>query len=164
VNEGETNVKQLIEKLRCEDASERLRAREQIIASGDSAVEFLLELLDEQQQHARWEAAKALAGIAHPSAAPALVERLDDESPDVGWVAAEALIAIGESSMEVLVRKLVVGPSAKQLYKGAHHVLRDLHKRGCTVDLTGLLEAMRHQEPEIAVPTAAEAVLVKLSS
>lgn len=163
MNEGEVNVKQLIDKLRSENAGERLRAREQIVASGDSAVECLLELLGEQQ-HARWEAAKALAGIAHPSAAPALVERLDDENSDVAWVAAEALIVIGESGLEVLVRKLVVGPTAKQFYKGAHHVLHDLHKRGCSADLTGLLEAMQHEEPEMAVPTAAEAVLVKLSS
>src|SRR5208337_2482093 len=76
----------------------RTKARKALVAIGKLAVPSLIQLLSHRKPHVRWEAAKALCGIADPLAASALVNALDDRDGDVRWLAAEGLAALGRES------------------------------------------------------------------
>ena len=77
------------------DPAVRRKARKALVAIGKLAVPSLIRLLSHRKPHVRWEAAKALCGIADPLAASALVNALDDRDGDVRWLAAEGLAALG---------------------------------------------------------------------
>ena len=67
-------VEPLIVALRSKNAAERERARGQLVEVGHAALIPLLHCLGDDNEHVRWEAAKALEGIADPAAADALAE------------------------------------------------------------------------------------------
>lgn len=154
------SIDQLVADLGSKDAGERLAARYALVQLGSAAVPTLLNALDDPRQHMRWAAAKSLTAIADPSAAAKLVDALDDKDSDVRWVAAEALIALGRDAVKPLLSKLTRSDPPDHMYQSAHHVLHDLIKRG---DLAPLLkpvyQALRHPEPEVAVPVAAQEAL-----
>ena len=157
---SQKNTDQLVADLGSKDAVERRDARAALVQIRSAAVPSLLYALDAPQQHVRWEAAKALAEIADPSAAERLVVALGDKDSDVRWVAGEALIALGGDCVRPLLTTLTKSDLPDGVYQGAHHVLHDLVKRG---DLASLLEpvlkAFDQPEPEIAVPLAAAEAL-----
>ena len=66
---------------------------------GKPAVPSLIQLLSHRKPHVRWEAAKALGGIADPIAAFALVNAQKDRDGDVRWLAAEGLAALGRDAL-----------------------------------------------------------------
>ena len=76
-------VEPLIVALKSKNAAEREKAREQLVEVGHEALIPLLRCLSDDNEHVRWEAAKALEGIADPAAADALAESLNDESAGV---------------------------------------------------------------------------------
>ena len=157
---SQKNVDQLVADLGSKNAVERRGARAALVQIGSSAVPALLNALDAPQPHTRWEAAKALAEIAEPSAVERLVGALGDEDTDVRWVVGEALIALGRDAVKPLLATLTQSDLPDGFYPGAHHVLHDLAKRG---DLSPVLEpvlkAFDQPEPEIAVPAAAAEAL-----
>ena len=59
---------------------------------------FTHSILPHRKPHVRWEAAKALCGIADPLAAAALVNAFDDRDGDVRWLAAEGVAALGREA------------------------------------------------------------------
>ena len=73
------------------------------MATGKPAVPSLIQLLSHRKTHVRWEAAKALCGIADPIAATALVNALDDTDDDVRWLAAEGVTALGRDGLQPLL-------------------------------------------------------------
>lgn len=159
-NPPEQNVDYLVAGLASRNAGERQAAREALVKVGRPAVPPLLEALGADEQHLRWEAAKTLAGIAHPAAAEGLVEALGDRDGDVRWVVAEALIALGRQAVKPLLKALVAGEASQRIYRGAHHVLHDLARRESLRPLLlPVLEAYDHPEPELAIPNAAEKAL-----
>ena len=153
-------VIRLIAEMGSKDAAERRRARASVVQIGSAAVLPLLDALDADQQHLRWEAAKALAEIADPTSAERLVAALGDRDSDVRWVVGEALIRLDREAVKPLLTTLTKSDLADGVYQGAHHVLHDLVQRG---DLAALLEpvlkAFDQPEPEIAVPQAAAEAL-----
>ena len=80
----------------------------------------------------RREAARALANIGDPSAAPALVGTLDDDKAAARWLAGEALINMGRDALAPLVRGLEGNSDSIWFRDGAHHVLRSLIREGVT--------------------------------
>ncbi len=157
------NVNQLIAKLGSHDAVERGSARLQLAKVGSAAVPPLLAALDHPQQHVRWEAAKTLAAIADPAAAERLVAALADKDSDVRWVVGEALIALGSHAVKPLLTALTGSDLPDGMYRGAHHVLHDLIRRGARgALLEPVRQALDQQEPEIAVPQAAAAALAQI--
>ena len=131
-----TNQKTAEAALRSVAEIKMLRSREvtrgKLIALGHTAVIPLLHRLADPDDHVRWEAAKALAGIADPAAAVALAEALNDECDTVRWTAGEALVAIGwEGAKQVLVTLLRKSDTTR-LCTAAHHVLSHFakHKSG----------------------------------
>ena len=123
----------------------------------------LIRLLSHRKPHVRWEAAKALCGIADPIAASALVNALEDRDGDVRWLAAEGLAALGRDALQPLLAALLEGSKPSWLYEGAHRVCHTLVKRKRLGPiLRPLLAALKQSEPEVAVPPVAYAALSKL--
>ena len=111
----------------------------------------------------RWEAAKALCGIADPIAATALVNALDDRDGDVRWLAAEGVAALGRDGLQPLLVALLQRAQSGWLCEGAHHVCHTLVKRKRLGPiLRPVLAALGQTEPEVAVPPAAYTALSRL--
>jgi HEAT repeat protein len=141
----------------------RTKARKALVTIGKLAVPSLIRLLSHRKPHVRWEAAKALCGIADPIAASALVNALEDRDGDVRWLAAEGLAALGRDALQPLLAALLEGTKPSWLYEGAHHVCHTLvtRKRLGPI-LRPLLAALKQSEPEVTVPPAAYTALSRL--
>ena len=123
----------------------------------------LIRLLSHRKPHVRWEAAKALCGIADPLAASALVNALDDRDGDVRWLAAEGLAALGRDGLQPLLAALLQRAKSCWFCEGAHHVCHTLVKRKRLGPiLRPVLAALKESEPEVAVPPAAYTALSRL--
>ena len=130
---------------------------------GKPAVPSLIQLLSHRTPHVRWEAAKALGGIADPIAASALVSALDDPDGDVRWLAAEGLAALGRDALQPLLAALIQRARSGGLCEGAHHVCRVLaRKKRLGSILRPVLAALEQSEPEAAAPLAAYTALSRL--
>ena len=156
-------ISELIAALASPSPAARRKAWETLVALGKPAVPSLIQLLSHRKPHVRWEAAKALGGIADPIAASALVNALDDRDGDVRWLAAEGLAALGRDALQPLLAALIEGSELYWLCEGAHHVCHVLvRKRGLGPILRPLLAALEESEPKVAVPPAAYTALSKL--
>jgi HEAT repeat protein len=158
--DGEKAVEELVAELASKDAKVRLDARASLVRLGSAATPSLLDALDAPQQHTRWEAAKALAEIRDSAAAERLVAALGDRDSDVRWVAGEALIALHTAAAKPLLSALKESDPLEGLYRGAHHVLRDLARHSDLTDiLAPVIQALDEPEPEMSVPVAAQKAL-----
>ena len=158
-----TGIPELIAALASPSPVARRKAREALVALGKPAVPSLIQLLPHRKPHVRWEAAKALSGIADPIAASALVNALNDRDGDVRWLAAEGLAALGRDALQPLLTALIERADSDWLCEGAHHVCHVLvRKRGLGPILRPLLAALEQSEPEAASPLAAYTALSQL--
>jgi HEAT repeat protein len=156
----QSTVESLIKTLGDEDGLVRHRARLSLVEMGHPVVPFLIDALQDDSDHRRWEAAKALSQIGDPAAAPALVGVLEDENFGVRWLAAEGLIAAGYEGLTPLLEALVRHSDSAWLREGAHHVLRTLAgDHGLHSELAAVLSALDDVEPVIEVPPAARKAL-----
>jgi HEAT repeat protein len=156
-------IKALVDALADGDGVARHNAREQLERVGKPAVPHLVFTLRSPSEHARWEAAKALAEIADPSAAPALVNALCDEKAAVRWLAGNALINLGHDALAPLLRGLEASSDSIWFRDGAHHVLRSLIREGEADEAIPVMEALENLEPRIEAPIAAYHVLQELN-
>ena len=158
-----TGISERIAALASPSPVARRKAREALVALGKPAVPSLIQLLSHCKPHARWEAAKALGGIADPIAASALVNALKDRDGDVRWLAAEGLAALGQDALHPLLAALIERSESDWLCEGAHHVCHALiKKKGLGQVLQPLLAALGQSEPEAAAPLAAYTALSEL--
>jgi len=156
-------IRSLATDLASPDPTVRTKARRALVAIGKLAVPSLIGLLSHRKPHVRWEAAKALCGIADPLTASALVNALEDRDGDVRWLAAEGVAALGRDALQPLLAALLEGSKPSWLYEGAHRVCHTLVKRKRLGPiLRPLLAALKQSEPEVAVPPVAYAALSKL--
>jgi hypothetical protein len=155
-------IKALADALADGDGVNRHNARERLEEVGKPAVPYLISALRSPNEHARWEAAKALAEIADPSAAPALVNTLCDEKAAVRWLAGNALINLGHDALAPLLRGLEGSSDSIWFRDGAHHVLRSLIREGEADEAIPVMEALENLEPRIEAPIAAYHVLEKM--
>jgi HEAT repeat protein len=159
------NVDHLVNQFGSSVAVERRDARTALVQIGSPAVPPLLHALDAAQPHVRWEAAKALAEIADPSAAQRLVAALGDEDEDVQWVVGDALIGLGREALRPLLEALATWELADRMYRGAHHVLYGLAKRpDLAAQIGPVAQAFEGPEPEVTVPVAAEKALKAMAT
>jgi len=156
------NIKSLMVDLSCDDILKCQNARRSLVALGHEAVPNLVEALRSKKHWVRWEAAKALAQIADPSAAQALVDALRDKEFDVRWLAAEGLIKIGHKSLKPLLIALIDHSDSMWLRQGAHHVLHDMDKSKFDELISPLLPALNDSEPSEFIPVLAEKTLESL--
>ena len=156
-------IPSLVTDLANTDPTVRTKARKALVALGKISVPALIRLLSHRKSHVRWEAAKALCGIAEPLAASALVNALDDRDGDVRWLAAEGLAALGREGLQPLLAALLQRAESSSFCEGAHHICHTLvKKRKLTPILRPLLAALKESEPGVAVPPAAYTALLRL--
>lgn len=155
-------VSDLIAVFADEDPVERDAARRALVRMGQAAVEALIAALADARQHVRWEAAKALFGIAHPTAAPSLVVALEDKDTNIRWLAAEGLCALESDALVPLLIALVEHADSDLLRQGAHHVLHKAVQRDPAHPAAEVLAALERQEPQLGVPVAAQNALSAL--
>lgn len=153
------DVDGLVAALASPDRVTRQSARETLVAVGHPAVGPLIPLLDDRHDHVRWEAAKSLADIGDPAAAPALVQTLEDPEPGVRWLAAEGLIRMRRACLKPLLHALTERADSVWLRDGAHHVLHDLAKMGLAEGTASVLAALEDVEPAATVPGEARRAL-----
>jgi hypothetical protein len=159
----EARISSLVADLATPNPAVRTKARKALVALGKPAVPSLIQLLSHRKPHVRWEAAKALGGIADPLAAPALVNALDDRDGDVRWLAAVGVAALGRDGLQPLLAALLQRAQSCSFCEAAHHVCHTLLKRKRLGPiLRPLLAAMKESEPEVAVPPAAYTALSRL--
>jgi hypothetical protein len=162
-NKIDCRIPSLVADLASFDPAVRTKAREALVAIGKLAVPSLIRLLLHRKPHIRWEAAKALCGIADPLAAFALVNALDDRDGDVRWLAAEGLAALGRESLQPLLAALIERAQSCSFCEGAHRVCHTLvKKKKLGPILRPVLTALGQSEPEVAAPPAAYAALSRL--
>lgn len=157
-----TAIADLIAMLADQDPVERDAARRALVRIGKPAVRPLITTLEVGRHHVRWEAAKALFGIADPEAAAALVVALDDKDTNVRWLAAEALCALEDDALVPILEALIKSPDCDWLRQGAHHVLHKPVKKDPAHPAAVVLAALEHEEPQLSVPPAAETALTAL--
>jgi HEAT repeat protein len=163
-DDNSATISNLIDRLDDPHGLKRQQARWELVSIGKPAVPALLELLKDQREGVRWEAAKALSQIGDPDAAPKLVEALDDDNFGVRWLAAEGLICTGGRGLIPLLRALERHSDSKWLRDGAHHVIRSLVGEPTLHDtLAPVLRALEGIEPVLEVPPAAEKALCTLT-
>jgi hypothetical protein len=156
-------IPSLVADLATPDAAVRMKARKALVAIGKPAVPSLVRLLSHRKPHARWEAAKALCGIADPLAASALVNSLGDRDRDVRWLAAEGVAALGRNGLQPLLAAMLERAPSSWFCESAHHVCHILVKRKRLGPiLRPLLAALKEPEPEASAPLAAYAALAGL--
>jgi HEAT repeat protein len=159
-----SDIASLITELRSRGPIQRAQARRTLVEIGKASTPMLVDLLSDPVEHVRWEAAKALAGIADPEASPALIDAMDDDSADVRWVAGEAMIALGRDALRPLLLALIERCRSTQFCQSAHHVLSSLNHHQSDSLLSSVLEALNSDHPPMAVPLAAEAALENMRS
>jgi HEAT repeat protein len=153
------DIDSLVAALASPDRATRLTARETLVGLGHPAVNPLIALLDDRHDHVRWEAAKSLADIADPAAAPALVKTLEDREAGVRWLAAEGLIRTRRACLQPLLHALTERPDSVWLRDGARHVLHGLAKMGLAEGMAPVLTALEGIEPAATVPGEARRAL-----
>jgi HEAT repeat protein len=160
---GRGVIDRLIESLSSKDGMERQRARTMLVQIGDPALESLIELLEDERQIARWEAARTLAALHDVRAAPALVRALEDEDGDVRWLAADALIGLQGLALAPLLEALAQPSTSVQLREGAHHVISRMRSGWLASVLQPVKEALEKiDQTELRVYNAARVALAAL--
>lgn len=151
----DTTIKNLITSLSSFNDLIRVKARNELVATGKPALFSLIEALRDPNHLVRWEAVKALGEIGDPEAAPSLVEALEDEEFEVRWRAAEALMRLNKKGLRPLLHALIRHADSAFLREGAHHVLHELARGELRAYLTPVLIALEGFEPAVLVPAAA---------
>lgn len=138
----------------------REAARKDLIEAGPDSVPALVGALSDPATHVRWEAANALAEIAHPSASEGLVHAMEDPDRAVRWLACEAMVKIGRPGLPALVESLGRRANYPLLRESARHVIHDLRAvdEGAAF-LTPLKDALESDAPAERVQRAADDLL-----
>ncbi len=158
------NIEALISALSDPDGEKREETRVALVAVGPAIILVLTGLITNPNHHVRWEVAKALGEINHPDAAPALVTALGDSEMDIRWLGGEGLLALGRAGVEPLLQELTQRGGDLQLRQGAHHVVREMLRRGRDPYLATVLDALEGPAAEDSVPPAALRALEILNS
>jgi HEAT repeat protein len=156
------DIPSLLEALADTRAAVRMRAREALIERGDEVVAPLVELLQHETFHVRWEAAKALEQMQPPAAVVGLTRALRDEEQDVRWVASDALIAIGRPAIEPLLRALIEHGDSYELCQSARRILQHVEDPDLQEIVEDSVLALGHVGAESDVIPAAEKALARL--
>ena len=84
----------------------------------------MLEALQSQDMHVRWEAVQALGELRVPETAAPLTKMLMDEDTGVRWAAMESLIRMGRDSLRPLLDTFTKNFDSPWMREGVRHILR----------------------------------------
>ena len=125
----ETQIPRLITNLGDDNGLVRQRARLQLEHIGMESIPALLDALQSQNVHVRWEAVKALGELRISETSPALTEMLMDEDTGVRWAAMEGLIRMGRAALRPLLDTFIKNFDSLWMREGVRHILRVLNDR-----------------------------------
>ncbi|HTP13642.1 MAG TPA: HEAT repeat domain-containing protein [Bacteroidota bacterium] len=156
-------VEEWLEELASEDGAQRQRARGALVKLGPAIIPHLAGHLEDNRERLRWEIAKTLEELGHPSAATALVGLLMDDVPGIRWLAGEGLVRLKQEALVPLLRGLQTNFHSTFFREGAHHVLRALEREGMLNEKSlDALKALEGAAPSVSVPFAAAEALHSL--
>jgi HEAT repeat protein len=139
VSNQEYQLPDLIKDLGNNDGLVRQRARLQLEHMGQESIPALLEALQSQNVHVRWEAVRALGELRDPKTAAALTDMLMDEDTGVRWSAMEGLSRMGRDCLRPLLESFIKNFDSLWLRAGIHHILRVLKDRNELNDRENIL-------------------------
>ncbi|MFL7871002.1 MAG: HEAT repeat domain-containing protein [Anaerolineales bacterium] len=125
----ETQISHLITDLGDDNGLVRQRARLQLEHLGLESIPALLEALQSQNVHVRWEALRALGELHAPETAGAITNLLMDEDTSVRWAAMESLIHMGRASLHPLLDSFIKNFDSLWMREGVRHILRVFNDR-----------------------------------
>jgi hypothetical protein len=124
-----TQISYLITDLGNDHGLVRQRARLQLEHIGSESVPALLEALQSQNVHVRWEAVQALGELRIPETATAVTDLLMDEDTGVRWAAMESLIHMGRDSLRPLLDSFIKNFDSPWMREGLRHILHVFNDR-----------------------------------
>jgi HEAT repeat protein len=144
-----SELETLISELSSEDHARAARALSQIPRHGESALEFLLNLLASSEPDQRWWAVVALSSIDDPRANKALIESLSDEDATVRQCAAAGL---RQHPIPDAVPRLIeaLGDEDRLLARLASGALAASGKQA----ISPLSQAMKSEVPQVRIEAA----------
>ncbi len=156
-------IEDLVEVFQSDDGAQRHQARRALVSMGSEIIPQLNKHIDDRIDRVRWEIAKTLEEMKHPSAAPAMVRLLMDDVPGIRWLAGNGLIALRQDALIPLLRGLQVHFHSTFFREGAHHVLREFEREGLLDEkCLRALDALEGVAPAASVPFAAAEALQSL--
>ena len=123
----------------------RKKAREELVEIGDHSLNVLAKLADHEDENVRWEAVLTVVQIGSKETLDVLLKSLEDDEFSIRWLAAEGLVKQGKYAIMPLLRELRDRPDSIFLRRGAHHVLRELRKKGFFNDNYELIEELTNE-------------------
>ena len=160
--ENDPTIRALIGALASRNSFARQEAREELVAMGPGAVDYLAELLEHPKDIMRWECVKALGQIADPGSVPLLIPALSDDNEEVRWLSAEGLVAIGPPAVKPVLEELLRHPKSLRIRRGVHHVLTGLRAEWRMIGFDELIGALDGPEAKLHAPVAANKVLKRM--
>ena len=123
----------------------RKKAREELVEIGKPSISILRTLANNKDETIRWEAVITIVQIGSRETLDILMKALEDDEFSIRWVAAEGLVNLGKYAIMPLLEELRDNSDSPFLQNGAHHVLRDLRKKGIFKDNYALVEALANE-------------------
>ncbi len=120
----------------------RKKAREELVEIGDHSLSVLAKLTKHEDETVRWEAVLTIVQIGTRETLDILLNCLEDDEFSIRWLAAQGVVNQGKYAIMPLLRELKNKPDSIFLRHGAHHVLRELRKKGFFKDNYYLIEAL----------------------
>jgi hypothetical protein len=124
-----TQISHLITDLGNDNGLIRQRARLQLEHVGPESAPALLEALQSQNVHVRWEAVQALGELRIPETAAVITNLLMDEDTGVRWAAKESLIHMGRDALRPLLDSFIKNFDSPWMREGLRHILRAFNDR-----------------------------------
>lgn len=152
-------IQSLIKELMSEDGVVRNSARFELVKIGEPAIDFLAKLVNNSEDHVRWEAIKTMGEIESPLSIPFLVDALVDEVSSVRWLAAEGLIALKNQGLKAVLEVLIERKKSFIMYQSVHHVLHDLNKELKDSKITELISLLESATEKFRIPGLAKEIL-----
>ena len=128
----------------------RKKAREELVEIGDHSLNALAKLINHEDETVRWEAVLTIVQIGTRETLDILLKCMEDDEFSIRWLAAQGVVNQGKYAIMPLLRELKNKPDSIFLRHGAHHVLRELRKKGFFKDNYSLIEAL---DDELDHPT-----------
>jgi HEAT repeat protein len=123
----------------------RKRAREELVEIGEPGLDYLIEMANNKNEAIRWEAIRLIVQIGSEDTLDVLLTALEDDEFSIRWLAAKGLINLGKYSILPLLETLLEKSDSTFIRRGAHHILKELRRKGLFRDRVGLIETLANE-------------------
>ncbi len=135
--------------------------RQEPVGTGSQSIDGLIEMLCDNHERVRQEAARALEQVDEGIVMTALVKKTQDCNLSVRWAAMNILINVGRRGLRPLLEALTQDFNSYCLRQSARRILQTLHSRG---DLNAaeleVLRALEKRTPAAQIASVANQALI----